>query len=108
MILVILVILVSLVAFALGGHGVRIGKHTFSLRYDQFTVEGDQPLPLGNQSGHATALADVYVPSGHWRVTLEGVRVRSAQSNRALWLGEAPFATESVVQLAVRYAIGSR
>jgi len=86
----------------------RIGKHTFSLRYDQFTVEGDQPLPLGNQSGHATTLAYVYVPSEHWRVTLEGVRVRSAQSNRALWLGEAPFATESVVQLAVRYAIGSR
>jgi hypothetical protein len=86
----------------------RFGKHTFSVRYDQFTVEGDQPLPLGNQSGHATTLAYIYRPNEHWRVTLEGVRVRSGQSNRALFFGETPFATESEVQLAVRYAIGSR
>jgi hypothetical protein len=40
-------------------------------------------------------------------LTLEGVRVRSAESNRALFLGETPFATESMIQLAVRYSIGS-
>jgi hypothetical protein len=86
----------------------QIGKHTFSVRYDEFTVEGDQPFPLGNQSGHATTLAYVYRPNERWRVTLEGVRVRSGQTNRALFFGATPFDTEDEIQLAARYSIGSR
>jgi hypothetical protein len=85
----------------------RIGKHTLSVRYDLFSVEGEQPIPLGNQSGHAATLAYAYELDPHWRFALEGVRVRSAQSNRALFFGETPFATESMAQLSVRYTIGS-
>jgi hypothetical protein len=86
----------------------RLGKHTLSVRYDLFSVEGEPPISFGNQSGHAVTLAYLYEPTEHWRLTLEGVRVRSAESNRALLLAESPFATENMVQLAVRYSLGSR
>jgi hypothetical protein len=85
----------------------RFGKHTLSARYDTFSVESDPIGPIGNQSGHAATVAYRYEPDAHWRVTLEGVRVRSAQSNRAVLLAETPLATESMLQLSVRYAIGS-
>jgi hypothetical protein len=86
----------------------RFGKHTLSARYDLFSVEAEPTMPIGNQNGHAATVAYRYEPNQHWRFTLEGVRVRSAESNRALLLGETPFATESVLQLSIRYAIGSR
>lgn len=86
----------------------RIGRHTLSVRYDLFSVEGEMPLPFGNQNGHAVTLAYGYAPSERWRLMLEGVRLRSAQSNRALLLAQTPFATESMLQLSVRYSIGSR
>jgi hypothetical protein len=46
-------------------------------------------------------------PDTHWRFTLEWVRARGFQANRALVANEAPFATQSNVQLAMRYALSS-
>ncbi len=85
----------------------RFGEQTLSARYDTFSVESDPSGPFGNQNGHAVTVAYRYEPNAHWRFTLEGVRVRSSQSSRVVLLGETPFATESMLQLSVRYAIGS-
>jgi hypothetical protein len=85
----------------------RSGDHTVSVRYDDFKVGAEQLLPLGNQAGHAVTLAYRFEPNAHWRFTLEGVRVRGFQTNRAIYAGEAPFATESNVQLAIRYALSN-
>jgi hypothetical protein len=63
--------------------------------------------PFGTQTGHAGSVAYVYQHDTHLRITLEWLRVRSYESNRMLFLGESPFATESAVTLAVRYAIGT-
>ncbi len=85
----------------------RDGRNTFSARYDDFKVGADQALALGDQGGHALTLAYRFEPSAHWRFTLEGVRARGFQTNRAIFYGEAPFATQSNVQLAIRYALSS-
>ena len=42
----------------------------------------------------------------HWRLALEWLRVRSSSYDRAD-LGGPPLATETQLQLAVRYAFGS-
>ncbi len=83
----------------------RWGAHLVSVRYDDFEVMPQPPLEAGAQHGHAVTLAYGYSPGPHWRLMLEGVRVRSAQSNRALFLGEAPLATDSALQLSVRYSL---
>lgn len=85
----------------------RSGRHTLSARYDDFTVDARQPFPIGAQGGHAVTLAYRFEPNAHWRITLEGVRARGFQANRAIFAGEAPFATMSNVQLAIRYAVSS-
>ncbi len=84
----------------------RCGKQTLSVRYDVFEVGADPPIDSGVQNGHAVTLAYLYEPNEHWRFALEAVRVRSAESNRTILLGATtPFATESLLQLSVRYAI---
>ncbi len=85
----------------------RSGDHTVSARYDDFKVNPEQVFALGNQAGHAVTLAYRFEPNSHWRFTLEAVRVRGFQTNRAVYAGEAPFATESDVQLAIRYALSN-
>ncbi|HXA93047.1 MAG TPA: hypothetical protein VNU73_07350 [Steroidobacteraceae bacterium] len=85
----------------------RIGKHTLSARLDAFSVSPAASTPFGTQTGHAGSVAYVYQHDTHLRITLEWLRVRSYESNRMLFLGESPFATESAVTLAVRYAIGT-
>jgi hypothetical protein len=85
----------------------RIGRHTFSVRYDDFKVSPEQAYPAGAQNGHALTAAYRFEPNRHWRFTLEGVRTRGFQANRALYGGETPFATESLVQLAIRYAVSN-
>jgi hypothetical protein len=85
----------------------RMGRHTLSVRYDEFEVDPEAPAQGGLQHGHATTAAYVYERGPHWRLTLEWLRVRSGQSNRSIFLGETPLATESAVQLAVKYAIAS-
>ena len=83
----------------------RWGAHVLSVRYDDFYVSPQAPVAAGAQQGHAATLAYAYSPGPHWRLMLEGVRVRSSQSNRELFLGEAPLATDSALQLSVRYTL---
>jgi hypothetical protein len=85
----------------------RIGEHTLSARYDDFKVNTDQYSNGGDQVGHALTLAYRFEPNSHWRFTLEGVFARDFQSNRPLFADEAPFATETGVQLAIRYAVSN-
>jgi hypothetical protein len=85
----------------------RTGHHTLSARFDDFKVSGEQPFPIGDQGGHAVTLAYRFEPNAHWRFTLEAVRARQFQVNRAIFAGELPFATESNVQLAIRYALSN-
>ena len=85
----------------------REGRNTFSARYDDFKVGAEQAIAVGDQGGHAVTLAYRFEPNAHWRVTLEGVRARGFQTNRAIFFGEAPFATQSNVQLAIRYAVSN-
>jgi hypothetical protein len=85
----------------------RSGAHTLSARYDDFDVRAQQAYPMGDQGGHALTLAYRLEPDTHWRFTLEWVRARGFQANRALLANEAPFATQSNVQLAMRYALSS-
>jgi len=85
----------------------RTGPHTLSARYDDFKVSAEQTFPLGAQAGHALTLAYRFEPNSHWRFTLEWVRARGFQGNRAALTGETPFDTESDVQLAIRYAVSN-
>jgi hypothetical protein len=85
----------------------RLEEHTLSARYDDFKVNAEQTFPLGAQAGHALTLAYRFEPNSHWRFTLEWVRARGFQGNRAALEGAAPFATESDVQLAIRYAVSN-
>jgi hypothetical protein len=85
----------------------RDGRNTFSARYDDFKVNADQAMVLGDQAGHAVTLAYRFEPNSHWRFTLEAVRTRGFQANRAIFYSEAPFATQSNLQLAIRYAVSS-
>jgi hypothetical protein len=85
----------------------RSGASTFSGRFDDFKVSPNQASDEGAQNGHAVTLAYRFEPSEHWRFTLEGVRTRGFQANRQIMAGAAPFATESLVQVAIRYALSN-
>ena len=84
----------------------RLGRHTFSARYDRFEVDTNLPDGEGYQSGRAWTAAWMFDASAHWRVALEWLRVRSYSENREL-IARAPWATETQLQLSVRYALGS-
>jgi len=92
-------VLIALVAFAAGLDAVAAA--TLSVTVLQ---ENGKPLP-GAVDQQTVLFGRVGEPGP---LTLEGVRVRSAESNRAVLLDETPFATESLAQLSIRYAIGSR
>lgn len=85
----------------------RAGRHTLSARYDRFWVDVRGATDDGTQSGHAWTAAYAFEASTHWRVSLEWLRVTSSSYNRADLYASSPWATESQVQLAVRYALGS-
>jgi hypothetical protein len=84
----------------------RVRRHTFSVRYDRFEVDTNIPTGDGYQGGHAFTAAWMFEVDPHWRLALEWLRVRSYSENREE-LGGAPFLTETQLQLAVRYALGS-
>ena len=85
----------------------RFGRHTFSARYDRFRVRtNNEEIAGGWQDGHAWTAAYVFNASEHWRCTLEWLRVTSSSYNRAEAGGPA-LLSETQVQLALRYAIGS-
>jgi hypothetical protein len=85
----------------------RLGRHTLSARYDRFQVDSSN-LELGGgwQDGHAWTAAYTFNASAHWRFTLEWLRVVSSSYNRQD-LGGPLLATETQLQLAIRYALGS-
>jgi len=84
----------------------RAGRHTLSARYDRFWVQV-RGTDAGTQSGHAWTAAYAFDASARWRVSLEWLRVTSDSYNRADLSGTSPWATQTQVQLAVRYALGS-
>ncbi len=47
------------------------------------------------------------MPTRHWRFTLEWLQVVSSSYSRAEFLAAAPLLTETQLQLAIRYALGS-
>lgn len=83
----------------------RFGRNTWSVRYDRFEVDTGA-AGYGAQSGHAWTAAYSYEAGAHWRFTLEWLQVESSSYNREE-LGGAPFLTETQLQLAVHYALGS-
>ena len=83
-------------------------RHTLSARYDQFEVEGTGADDDGWQKGHAITLAYVFRPGGEWRCTLEWIRVTSTSYNREEFGDGVATAPQTQLQLAVRYAFGSR
>jgi hypothetical protein len=84
----------------------RFGRHSLSARYDHFSIDA-QGTDDGAQYGHALTAAYLFEASAHWRLTLEWLRVVSTSYNRGDLYGLAPLATQTQVQLAVRYALGS-
>jgi hypothetical protein len=85
----------------------RLGRHTLSARYDRFQVDtNNAEQGGGSQDGHAWTAAYIFNASAHWRFTLEWLRVVSSSYNRQD-LGGPPLATETQLQLAIRYALGS-
>jgi hypothetical protein len=69
-------------------------------------VESESADGGGAQHGHAWTAAYVFEPDTHWKVSLEWLRVTSDTANRALDLGTPRVATETQIQLAVRFALG--
>jgi hypothetical protein len=85
----------------------RIGRSTLSARYDRFVVDSIGADDYGAQSGHAWTAAYVFNADAHWRFTLEWLQVVSSSSSREEFFGGPPLLTETQLQLAVRYALGS-
>ena len=85
----------------------QLGKHMLSLRYDNFEVDTSVVAGDGYQNGHAWTAAYSFTPDAHWRFTLEWLRVESNSYLRNDAFGLPAVATETQLQLAVRYALGS-
>lgn len=85
----------------------RFGRQTLSARYDDFNVSSNLAAREGEQAGHAFTAAYVLERGPHWRFTLEWLRVTSRNWSRPIYLGEPTLATETKLELAARYAIGS-
>jgi hypothetical protein len=85
----------------------QLGKHMVSVRYDRFEVDTNIPTGDGSETGHAWTAAWVFAPDERWRFTLEWLRVTSNSYYRNDVLGLPALASETQLQLAVRYALGS-
>jgi hypothetical protein len=85
------------------------GRHLLTARYDTFEIEmGPRWSNPGNEDGHAWTAAYSFEPGNSWRFMLEWLRVRSDVKARPINLGEPALATETKVELSVRYAISGR
>jgi hypothetical protein len=87
----------------------RLGSHTLSARYDKFEVDDPSGADGGDngwQNGHAFTLAYIFQPGSRWRYTLEWLHVVSTSYNRAEFEDGPPTASQTQVQLAIRYALG--
>jgi hypothetical protein len=85
----------------------RVGRHTFSARYDHFYVDARGSDGDGYQSGHSWTAAYACDLDPHWRLALEWLQVHSESYNRQDLLGTSPWSTQSQFQLSLRYALGS-
>ena len=85
----------------------RLGRHTFSARYDRFNVEVRGVEGYGAQSGHAWTAAYAFDMSPHWRIALEWLQVHSELYERADLLAASPWSTQTQFQLSARYSLGS-
>jgi hypothetical protein len=85
----------------------QLGKHMLSVRYDRFEVDSSIRAGDGSETGHAWTAAWSFTPDEHWRLTLEWLRVTASSYNRSDAFGLAAAATETQLELAVRYALGS-
>jgi hypothetical protein len=84
----------------------RWGRHMLAARYDWFEIEfEDDPAASGSETGNAWAIAYSFDPGDHWRVALEWLRVESDVPARIEFLAEPAFATESKLELSVRYML---
>lgn len=83
------------------------GHHMLTARYDTFDVEMNR-WRSGNEDGHAWTAAYSFEPGNNWRFMLEWLRVRSDVKARPVQLGESALATETKVELSVRYAISGQ
>ena len=86
----------------------RFGHHQITTRYDTFEVEMANPSKPGNEHGHAWTAAYSFAPNEAWRFMLEWLRVTSDVKKRSVALGEPNLATETKVELSVRYAISGQ
>jgi hypothetical protein len=84
-----------------------IGRHLFTVRYDDFEVERPSPASAGNERGHSWAVAYSVEYGENWRIALEWLRVESTVTNRPILLGEPAFDRESKLELGMRYTLGS-
>jgi hypothetical protein len=84
----------------------RWGRHLVGAHYDEFAIDFQQDFLMpGGETGKAWALAYSYDTGEHWRVALEWLRVESDVPARTVFLGESAFATESKLELSVRYSL---
>lgn len=86
----------------------RFGSHNMlSVRYDRFEVDSRTPEADGEQNGHAWTAAYVFDPGRSWTATLEWLRVTSRSYAQSEELGFPGPLTDTQVQLALRYTLGS-
>jgi hypothetical protein len=85
------------------------GAMRYSVRYDRFNMQQTYssfeyiPILLADD-GHAWTVACMYDIDRHWSLALEGIESDSTVPLRAL-LGDAAYAREKILQLAVRYEL---
>src|SRR6185312_6996519 len=86
----------------------RLGsRQRLGVRYDRFRVESRNVEPDGAQRGHGWTVAYMFDPGKSWSLTLEGLRVTSNSYSWGEEQGHPGPVTDTQVQLAVRYALGS-
>jgi hypothetical protein len=83
------------------------GRSALTARYDEFGVDSEAPMDLGDEDGHAWTVAYTFDQSVHWRFALEWLHVTSEVASRATLLAEPTFAAENQTQFSIRYTIGS-
>jgi hypothetical protein len=87
----------------------RFGAHMVTARYDTFEVTFmDDPSLPGSEDGHAWTVAYSWDRGDHWRFAAEWLRVTSDVKSRTAYLGEAPLATESKIEVSARYVFNAR
>ena len=84
----------------------ELGDHRVSVRVENFhvweTANAFGP-GLATDDGTAWTIAYSYAPASPWRFAAELTRVRSDNPGRFDLLGSAPIATESKLELSIRY-----